>query len=170
MGETNGLGKLLLPEAVSHFTPHPRLTTRLPPFHAGTGARTRMSFRTQDFKSRASASFAIPARRTDRTRNGGACAPPSSIQSGKRDSNPRPQPWQGCALPTELFPRARKYKAGVREQVDGAAPRQPVTPRACTANHAVHASSPDNDASPALAVATPESSTNSAATPPCSGA
>ena len=27
-------------------------------------------------------------------------------QSGKRDSNPRPQPWQGCALPTELFPRA----------------------------------------------------------------
>ena len=25
--------------------------------------------------------------------------------SGKRDSNSRPQPWQGCALPTELFPR-----------------------------------------------------------------
>jgi hypothetical protein len=24
--------------------------------------------------------------------------------SGKRDSNSRPQPWQGCALPTELFP------------------------------------------------------------------
>ena len=24
--------------------------------------------------------------------------------SGKRDSDPRPQPWQGCALPTELFP------------------------------------------------------------------
>jgi len=30
---------------------------------------------------------------------------PSSEKSGKRDSNPRPQPWQGCALPTELFPR-----------------------------------------------------------------
>ncbi len=28
-----------------------------------------------------------------------------TYQSGKRDSNPRPQPWQGCALPTELFPR-----------------------------------------------------------------
>ena len=28
-----------------------------------------------------------------------------TFQSGKRDSNPRPQPWQGCALPTELFPR-----------------------------------------------------------------
>ena len=24
--------------------------------------------------------------------------------SGKRDSDPRPQPWQGCTLPTELFP------------------------------------------------------------------
>src|SRR6476469_10501267 len=28
-------------------------------------------------------------------------------ESGKRDSNPRPQPWQGCALPTELFPHER---------------------------------------------------------------
>ena len=26
-----------------------------------------------------------------------------SKKSGKRDSDPRPQPWQGCALPTELF-------------------------------------------------------------------
>ena len=25
--------------------------------------------------------------------------------SEKRGSNPRPQPWQGCALSTELFPR-----------------------------------------------------------------
>ena len=25
--------------------------------------------------------------------------------SGKRDSDPRPRPWQGRALPTELFPR-----------------------------------------------------------------
>jgi hypothetical protein len=31
-------------------------------------------------------------------------------QSGKRDSNPRHQPWQGCALPTELFPHCQhKY-------------------------------------------------------------
>ena len=28
----------------------------------------------------------------------------SDPESGKRDSDPRPQPWQGCALPTELFP------------------------------------------------------------------
>ncbi len=27
--------------------------------------------------------------------------------SGKRDSNSRPRPWQGRALPTELFPRRR---------------------------------------------------------------
>ncbi len=32
------------------------------------------------------------------------CASTNSA-SGKRDSDPRPQPWQGCALPTELFPR-----------------------------------------------------------------
>src|SRR5881394_1227984 len=31
---------------------------------------------------------------------------PREERSGKRDSNPRPQPWQGCALPTELFPQA----------------------------------------------------------------
>ena len=32
--------------------------------------------------------------------------PPGHLPlSGKRGSNSRPQPWQGCALPTELFPR-----------------------------------------------------------------
>src|SRR5262245_13494740 len=30
---------------------------------------------------------------------------PWGIWSGKRVSNSRPQPWQGCALPTELFPQ-----------------------------------------------------------------
>ena len=32
--------------------------------------------------------------------------PPGRLHalSGKRGSNSRPQPWQGCALPTELFP------------------------------------------------------------------
>ena len=32
--------------------------------------------------------------------------------SGKRDSDPRPQPWQGCALPTELFPPFPSEKSG----------------------------------------------------------
>ena len=36
----------------------------------------------------------------------------ASGESGKRDSNPRPQPWQGCALPTELFPRAPPTNSG----------------------------------------------------------
>ena len=31
--------------------------------------------------------------------------------SGKPGSNWRPQPWQGCALPTELFPRRSKSLA-----------------------------------------------------------
>ncbi len=32
-----------------------------------------------------------------------------SLESGReRDSNSRPQPWQGCALPTELFPLGRR--------------------------------------------------------------
>src|SRR5256885_9575137 len=38
-------------------------------------------------------------------RKGRAAALPRWIWSGKRVSNSRPQPWQGCALPTELFPQ-----------------------------------------------------------------
>ena len=30
---------------------------------------------------------------------------PKKALSGWRDSNPRPQPWQGCALPAELHPQ-----------------------------------------------------------------
>src|SRR5213080_4268599 len=49
--------------------------------------------------------------RRRRKAKGRALAPPCEIWSGKRVSNSRPQPWQGCALPTELFPReiARNY-------------------------------------------------------------
>ncbi|GEM_PF-6917849 len=32
--------------------------------------------------------------------------------SGKRGSDPRPQPWQGCALPTELFPHFNPVPCG----------------------------------------------------------
>ncbi len=32
------------------------------------------------------------------------------IQSEKRDSNPRPRPWQGRALPTELFSHINRLK------------------------------------------------------------
>ncbi len=34
-------------------------------------------------------------------------------KSGKRDSNSRPRPWQGRALPTELFPQSFYYKSKI---------------------------------------------------------
>ena len=40
---------------------------------------------------------------------------PSQKKSGKRDSDPRPQPWQGCALPTELFPHRQFIKCEEEE-------------------------------------------------------
>ena len=39
--------------------------------------------------------------------------PPSEhTLSGRRDSNPRPRPWQGRALPTELLPQIYNQKFG----------------------------------------------------------
>src|SRR5438045_6633538 len=43
--------------------------------------------------------------RLERRLTYGAC------ESGRRDSNPRPQPWQGCALPTEPRPRGSEIVA-----------------------------------------------------------
>ncbi len=53
-------------------------------------------------------------RRPESNRRTRICSPlrdhsattPEGTWSGKRGSNSRPQPWQGCALPTELFPPA----------------------------------------------------------------
>src|SRR6201996_9813775 len=45
------------------------------------------------------------------------------IWSGKRDSNSRPQPWQGCALPTELFPQIPGGAIQSRTGLDGFAIR-----------------------------------------------
>ncbi len=49
---------------------------------------------TQDFKSGASTDSATQA---------------LIYLSGKRDSNSRPRPWQGRALPTELFPQKLRF-------------------------------------------------------------
>src|SRR2546425_2951358 len=38
--------------------------------------------------------------------SGDANSSEKSVLSGRRDSNPRPSPWQGDALPTEPLPRA----------------------------------------------------------------
>ena len=40
-------------------------------------------------------------------------AQPIPTWSGRRDSDSRPQPWQGCALPTELLPRKTAPCGGV---------------------------------------------------------
>ena len=99
------------------------------------GSRTRTTFRSGDFKSPAATNYATRAAITGgggRNRTGvhgfaGRCMttlPPRQIRkkgkrltyrrpfspgiwSGKRGSNSRPQPWQGCALPTELFPHSK---------------------------------------------------------------
>src|SRR5690606_30438155 len=41
------------------------------------------------------------------------------LLSEKRDSNPRPPPWQGGALPTELFSRFSKNFAAVPSSLPG---------------------------------------------------
>src|SRR3954451_21146666 len=41
---------------------------------------------------------------------------PRSHPSGRRDSNPRPSPWQGDALPTEPRPRDPGLRPGVRSK------------------------------------------------------
>ncbi len=43
------------------------------------------------------------------------------VWSGKRDSNSRPRPWQGRALPTELFPRL-----GVAHFIESRSPVNPL--------------------------------------------
>ena len=45
---------------------------------------------------------------TYKRKKGGLAASPRMRWSGQRDSNPRPQPWQGCALPTEPCPQREK--------------------------------------------------------------
>src|SRR5512133_3544298 len=93
---------------------------------------------------------------------------PPFPESGKRDSNPRPQPWQGCALPTELFPRVAKYTRAAACQTEGLGYGR--SPSALIAYQTDHASSPESDASPPFAVTRPSASTTSAAQPPSSGA
>src|SRR2546429_7964052 len=51
-------------------------------------------------------------------------------ERGKRDSNPRPQPWQGCALPTELYPRAaaKSNRSVGRVSTAPTSPTSPTSP------------------------------------------
>ena len=36
------------------------------------------------------------------------------FKSGRRDSNPRPSPWQGDALPAELLPHSVLFQTGCK--------------------------------------------------------
>ena len=58
-------------------------------------------FGKQDFKSCASTCSATRVYRKEKIPS--ACDGWNFL-SGRRGSNPRPQPWQGCALPAELLP------------------------------------------------------------------
>src|SRR5512145_2071314 len=48
---------------------------------------------------------------------------PLEIWSGRRVSNSRPQPWQGCALPTELRPRSKRRIIAASLEVSNHGPR-----------------------------------------------
>ncbi len=81
----------------------------------GAGIEPAWEFVPRDFKSLASTDFATRAENDEpvmhlvasrhRPLDARFDTDPEKKRSGKRDSNPRPQPWQGCALPTELFPQ-----------------------------------------------------------------
>ena len=51
------------------------------------------------------------------------------IWSGKRDSNSRPRPWQGRALPTELFPPGHPSSGGSLRNANCRDRRPGVKPR-----------------------------------------
>ena len=54
--------------------------------------------------------------------------------SGRRGSNPRPQPWQGCALPTELLPRGDHHTHGPSSVAQAPVEPKPPSPRAVAGN------------------------------------
>jgi hypothetical protein len=93
----------------------------------GAGIEPAWEFVPRDFKSLASTDFATRAENDEPVMHLVASrhrpldtrfdTDPEKKRSGKRDSNPRPLPWQGCALPTELFPHATT-KLSVKNEVN----------------------------------------------------
>ena len=63
-------------------------------------------------------------------------------KSGKRDSDPRPQPWQGCALPTELFPQNVKKTNGEEEETRTPTSQLTLPPQSSASTNS--ATSPSN--------------------------
>src|SRR5699024_6933246 len=67
----------------------------------------------QDFKSCASANSATPATKI-------IISYLIFFKSGRRDSNPRPQPWQGYILPLNYFRKKGKFNCMLLVYVYGA--------------------------------------------------
>src|SRR6476620_4051307 len=80
------------------------------------------------------------------------------IWSGKRDSNSRPRPWQGRALPTELFPRKNAHYGDAANLVN---PRAHSCPKS---NGRFDATSPRTDGHAARRYCRPDQMVRIAAT------
>ena len=80
-------------------------------FVPGAGIEPAQPQWPQDFKSCVSTNSTIRAQNEKKSvhKKKAECIRLYFFLSGKRDSNSRPQPWQGCALPTELFPQYFNY-------------------------------------------------------------
>ena len=99
-----------------------------------TGVEPVRNFVAADFKSATSTNSVIPAPKPllrtlsgfpERTYEKRKPAASFSLEfwSGRRVSNSRPQPWQGCALPTELLPQMSGGARRNRTAVNGFAIR-----------------------------------------------
>jgi hypothetical protein len=60
-------------------------------------------------RSSSSTEASLSPIRMGAARRGGESPARLSLRSGERVSNPRPQAWEACALPTELSPRKSPY-------------------------------------------------------------
>ena len=67
-------------------------------------------------------------------------------QSEKRDSNPRPRPWQGRALPTELFSQAgRRFFRRVRDEIRTHTAFRPLPPQSSVSTNSTTRTSKRSD-------------------------
>ncbi len=66
--------------------------------------------------------------------------------SEKRDSNPRPRPWQGRALPTELFSQAgRRFFRRVRDEIRTHTAFRPLPPQSSVSTNSTTRTSKRSD-------------------------